>query len=147
MLLRRHMKNLRKPAQLEISKNRGELEWREKLFWTIAKSKNWKNGENSRNFKIKSLGSRECLWRRINFVFRKSGWNQPVSIGNNPKTEGNCERYVKRLTKILILILMTKIWTKNRKFDKVTTFEPEEILTRCKRWFVHLGEVNTLTKS
>ena len=54
---------------------------------------------------------------------------------------------MKRLTKIIILILiLTKIWTENDKFDKVKTFEPEEISTRSKRGFVHLNEVNTIRK-
>ena len=34
-----------------------------------------------------------------------------------------------------------KTWAQNRKFDKVLTFEPDGILTRSKRRFVHLGEV------
>ena len=38
---------------------------------------------------------------------------------------------------------MTKNSAQNRKFEKVSTFESAGILTRNKRRFVHLGEINT----
>ena len=46
-----------------------------------------------------------------------------------------------RLPNLVILIIMTKIWAQNHKFDKVITFEPDGILTRSKRRFVHLARL------
>ena len=68
-------------------------------------------------------------------------FQEDCSIGNTQKSRGTvqCARHVKRLTKI---ILMTKIWAQNRKFDEDITLEPNGILTRSKRRFLHLGEVN-----
>ena len=69
-------------------------------------------------------------------IFRKLNWKYP-------KSEENCGRDVKRLTKIII---MTKIWAQNYKFDNVIIFEPDGISRRIEQRFVHLGEVNTYTK-
>ena len=60
ILLWRRIQNLRKLAQLEIPKNRGELY----NDVNIAKSNNRKNDENSWNIlKSKNLGSREYYHR------------------------------------------------------------------------------------
>ena len=60
----KHMQNFRRLAQLEIPKNRRELQ----NEVNIAKSKNFKNGENSRNFskfKKQKIGSREWYYEGV----------------------------------------------------------------------------------
>ena len=130
MLSWRRMNNFRKLAQLEIPKNWGEL-YNE---LNIAKSKNWKTEKiqeifrNSKKQKIELQGM--LLWRHMQ-NFRKLA---QLEIPKN-RGEHKCR------TKILIIILMTKIWTQYRKYDKVITFEHDRISTRSKRRFVHLGKV------
>ena len=69
-------------------------------------------------------------------------FQEASSIGNTQKSRGTVKRLTKIIIILIIIILMTKIWAQNRQFDKVITFEPNGILTRSKRRYVHLGEVN-----
>ena len=85
MLLKRRMKNFRKLAQLEIPKNRGEL----LNDVNIAKSKNWKNGKNSRNFsKLKKY-----IYIVIGTVIMKAHakFQEASSIGNTQKSRGTVQ--------------------------------------------------------
>ena len=59
-----------------------------------------------------------------------------------PKKRGEL-RAICRASDEILTIIMTKIWTQNRKFNKVITLEPEGNSTRSKKRFVQLDEVNT----